>query len=69
MATYFGADHVVWAYQIGLTTNKTAGERAQKVSLYSWALGSICTIISECWQVGGRPGGAARHMISFLAGS
>ncbi len=32
MATYFAADHVVWAYQIGLISNKTVGERAQKVS-------------------------------------
>lgn len=47
MATYFAADHVVWAFQIGLITDKKVGERAQKVSLYSWALGSITTMILE----------------------
>jgi len=47
MATYFAADHVVWAYQIGLITHKQTGERAQKVSLYSWASGSILTMVLE----------------------
>eukprot|EP00775_Hariotina_reticulata_P008774 gene8774-8953_t len=47
MATYFSADHVVWAFQIGLITDKKVGERSQKVSLYSWALGSVCTMILE----------------------
>ncbi len=46
-AIYFGADHFVWAYQIGLITNKTTGERWQKVSLWSWALGSVCTVVAE----------------------
>jgi hypothetical protein len=32
MGLYFGADHLVWAYQIGLISNKTFGERSQKVS-------------------------------------
>jgi Peroxisomal biogenesis factor 11 (PEX11) len=30
-ALYFGADHVVWASQAGLTTNKALVDRAQKV--------------------------------------
>ena len=30
-AIYFGADHVVWASQAGLTTNKALVDRAQKV--------------------------------------
>ena len=30
-AVYFGADHVVWASQAGLTTNKALVDRAQKV--------------------------------------
>lgn len=47
MAIYFAADHVVWAFQIGLVTDKTTGERAQKVSLWGWALGSVCTILLE----------------------
>lgn len=47
MATYFAADHVVWAYQIGIITDKTTGERAQKISLWGWALGSVVTMIIE----------------------
>jgi hypothetical protein len=51
MAAYFAADHVVWANQIGLLPEtkrgKKAGERAQKVSLWSWALGSACTVVLE----------------------
>jgi len=31
MAIYFGADHFVWAYQIGLVNDKKTGERFQKV--------------------------------------
>jgi len=31
MAIYFGADHFVWAYQIGLLNDKQTGERLQKV--------------------------------------
>jgi hypothetical protein len=44
MAVYFGADHFVWAYQIGLITDKMVGERWQKTSLYAWAAGSVCTV-------------------------
>lgn len=51
MATYFGADHFVWAYQIGLISDKKAGERWQKISLYSWALGSVCTVWAEVLQI------------------
>ncbi|KAF5833224.1 peroxisomal biogenesis factor 11 [Dunaliella salina] len=51
MAVYFGADHFVWACQIGLLNDKQTGERFQKVSLSAWALGSVCTIISESWQI------------------
>lgn len=47
MALYFAADHVVWAYQIGLVTDKVVGERMQKISLWSWALGSVCGVVSE----------------------
>lgn len=47
MALYFAADHVVWAHQIGLLQDKRTGERAQKVSLYSWALGSVATMVLE----------------------
>ncbi|GIL49947.1 hypothetical protein Vafri_6243 [Volvox africanus] len=51
MAIYFGADHVVWAHQIGLISDKKIGERYQKLSLWSWALGSVCTIAAEGWQI------------------
>jgi hypothetical protein len=47
MATYFAADHVVWTFQIGLISDKKTGERAQKASLWSWALGSVLTMIIE----------------------
>lgn len=47
MATYFAADHVVWAFQIGLIQDKKVGERAQKTSLWGWALGSVLTMIIE----------------------
>ncbi len=51
MATYFAADHVVWAHQIGLLPDKKLGERAQKTSLWSWALGSICTMVLEATAI------------------
>lgn len=51
MALYFAADHVVWAYQIGLTTDKKLGERVQKISLWSWAMGSVCTIVGEAHAI------------------
>lgn len=51
MALYFAADHVVWAHQIGLIEDKKVGERYQKMSLWSWALGSACTIVGEGWQI------------------
>jgi hypothetical protein len=50
-ALYFGADHVVWASQAGLTTNKALVDRAQKVSLYSWLGASCCTIASELTEI------------------
>ncbi|PNH09763.1 Peroxisomal membrane protein 11D [Tetrabaena socialis] len=51
MAVYFGADHVVWAHQIGLITDKKVGERYQKLSLWSWALGSVCTLAAEGYSI------------------
>ncbi|KAG2435495.1 hypothetical protein HYH02_011790 [Chlamydomonas schloesseri] len=51
MAVYFGADHVVWAHQIGLISDKKVGERYQKLSLWSWALGSVCTVATESYQI------------------
>lgn len=44
---YFSADHVVWASQAGIVTDKTLVDRAQKLSLYSWLGASCCTIASE----------------------
>ncbi|CAL5227522.1 g10509 [Coccomyxa viridis] len=51
MAIYFGADHVVWAGQAGLVSNKQTLERYQKASLYGWAGGSLCTVIAEAWEL------------------
>uniref|UniRef100_A0A7R9VW38 Peroxisomal membrane protein 11C n=1 Tax=Chlamydomonas euryale TaxID=1486919 RepID=A0A7R9VW38_9CHLO len=51
MAIYFGADHFVWAYQIGLISDKTTGERMQKLSLWAWALGSVATIGVEAYNI------------------
>lgn len=51
MAIYFGADHVVWAYQIGLVNDKELGERFQKLSLYSWAVGSLVGTVADAWQI------------------
>ncbi|GFR43503.1 hypothetical protein Agub_g4592, partial [Astrephomene gubernaculifera] len=51
MAVYFGADHVVWAHQIGLISDKKIGERYQKLSLWTWALGSVCSVAAESWQI------------------
>lgn len=50
-AVYFGADHVVWASQAGLLTDKTLVDRAQKVSLYGWLGASLCTIVAEATEV------------------
>lgn len=51
MAIYFAGDHVVWASQAGLYTDKEGTEKAQKMSLWSWALGSVCTVVSECYEL------------------
>lgn len=60
MATYFAADHVVWAHQIGLLPDKKLGERSQKVSLWSWALGSVCTMVLEASAIL-RVGAGSQH--------
>ena len=44
---YFGGDHVVWASQAGIYSNKEVIDRAQKVSLWAWFGASTCTIINE----------------------
>lgn len=51
MALYFAGDHVVWAHQIGLISDKAVGDRYQKLSLVGWALGSCLTAIGEGWQI------------------
>ena len=50
-AVYFAADHVVWASQAGLITDKAKVDRAQKISLYSWLGASCCTIASELTEI------------------
>ena len=52
MALYFAGDHVVWASQAGITTNKRLVEKWQKISLYSWCGGSVITIVQECEEIG-----------------
>lgn len=47
MALYFGFDHVIWASQAGIYTDKQGIESAKKISLYSWFGGSICTIVED----------------------
>jgi len=47
MAVYFGFDHVVWASQAGIYSNKEGLEKAKKISLYSWFGGSLCTIVED----------------------
>lgn len=51
MSIYFGADHVVWAQQAGLMSNKSLTDRAQKTSLYGWFGGSLCTIVLELYEL------------------
>jgi len=51
MAAYFGADHVVWAGQAGVLTDKDVLARFQKISLYSWAGGSVCTAANEAYEL------------------
>ena len=46
-AVYFGGDHVVWASQAGIYTNKEVIDRAQKISLWAWFGASSCTIVNE----------------------
>ena len=53
MSIYFGGDHVVWASQAGLLSNKEITQRAQKASLYGWFGGSLCTIVSEIYEIQG----------------
>lgn len=47
MASYFAFDHVGWAAQAGLIKNKSLAERCQKISTYSWLLGSLSTVLIE----------------------
>jgi TorA maturation chaperone TorD len=51
MAAYFAADHMVWAHQIGIATDKLWAERWQKLSLWSWALGSVCSAVVESYLI------------------
>lgn len=49
MAVYFGGDHVVWLKQAGLVERDVSG--FQKLSLYGWFGGSLCTIVSEVYEL------------------
>lgn len=48
MAIYFGGDHVVWMKQAGLIES---AEIFQKVSMYGWFGGSMCTILTEIYEL------------------
>ena len=56
MAVYFGADHVVWASQAGLYTNKQAVERCAR---NQGLLGPISFVYGSRAQ--GQPGGVGVH--------
>jgi len=48
MAVYFGADHVVWMKQAGLMES---AQTFQKLSMYGWFGGSLCTIVTELYEI------------------
>uniref|UniRef100_A0A7S0US10 Peroxisomal membrane protein 11C n=1 Tax=Polytomella parva TaxID=51329 RepID=A0A7S0US10_9CHLO len=50
MALYFGADHLVWAQQLGLVDKKT-GDKFSTLSLAGWAYGSVLAAIAEIYQI------------------
>jgi len=51
MASYFLFDHVGWAAQAGLLTDKALIDRCQKISTWSWLLGSLSTIVIELTDI------------------
>ena len=50
-AVYFAGDHVVWASQAGIYSDKEVIDRAQKVSLWAWFGASTCTIVNEVTEL------------------
>ena len=50
-AVYFAGDHVVWASQAGIYSNKEVIDRAQKISLWAWFGASTCTIVNELTEL------------------
>lgn len=54
MSIYFGGDHVVWLQQAGLMANKELTAKAQKASLYGWFGGSLCTVVTEIYEIQGK---------------
>lgn len=48
MAIYFGGDHVVWMKQAGLIDSAVS---FQKLSMYGWFGGSLCTIVTEIYEL------------------
>uniref|UniRef100_A0A7S0YFR0 Peroxisomal biogenesis factor 11 n=1 Tax=Polytomella parva TaxID=51329 RepID=A0A7S0YFR0_9CHLO len=51
MATYFAADHINWAWQIGILNDKAIGEKFGRISLFGWGIGSILTVVGEAMQM------------------
>ena len=52
MAGYVAFDHVAWMGQAGLVTNTSLLKTFQKASLYSWFIGSLCSICTQRIGVG-----------------
>jgi len=51
MALYFGGDHVAWSKSAGLIESEETASLAQKVSMYSWFMGSVCKALSELYEL------------------
>ena len=46
-----GAAHACGQANFPATTCDSNSCRAQKTSLWGWALGSVCTVVTECYEV------------------
>merc|ERR1719263_880628 len=47
MASYFSADHIVWAKNAGIYEDAEMATWLQKVSMLSWFGGSVCKAVGE----------------------
>ncbi|CAG9463998.1 unnamed protein product [Pedinophyceae sp. YPF-701] len=51
LATYFGFDNLVWAYQVGLLKGADAQTRAQRLSWYFLMAGSALGVVAEVSEI------------------